>query len=98
MQQVIRPDHGRALHARGLVGTIAPPGICNSGMGRARKSPRQARPSQRAHRAERCTRALSVAMPVFAYICRYIFDTRTNAMRAFIDRTTFERAQMDLQL
>ena len=42
----------------------------SSGMGRPAKSGRQALAIQRAHRAERLTRALSVAIPVFAYICR----------------------------
>jgi hypothetical protein len=39
-------------------------------MGRPAKSGRHARAIQRAHRDERLTRALSVAMPVLAYICR----------------------------
>jgi hypothetical protein len=39
-------------------------------MGRPAKSGRHARAIQRARRAERLTRALSVAIPVFAYICR----------------------------
>ena len=36
----------------------------------------------RAHRLARLTRALSVAMPVFAYICRYSVEIKTNARRA----------------
>ena len=35
----------------------------------------------RAHRFARFTRALSVAMPVFAYICRYSFEISTKARR-----------------
>ena len=35
--------------------------------------------SSRAQRFARFTRALSVAMPVFAYICRYSFEISTNA-------------------
>ena len=42
----------------------------SSGIGRPAKSGRQALAIQRAQRAERLTRALSVAIPVFAYICR----------------------------
>ena len=45
-------------------------GIANSGMGRAAKRRRHGRASQRAHCTDRETRALSVAMPVLAYICR----------------------------
>lgn len=41
-----------------------------SGRGRAANSMRQGFAIQRAHRTERLTRALSIAMPVFAYICR----------------------------
>ena len=44
-------------------------GIANSGMGRAAKRRRHGRANQRAHCTDRETRALSVAMPVLAYIC-----------------------------
>ena len=40
----------------------------SSGIGAATKRRRMAMPIQRAYRADRATRALSVAMPVFAYI------------------------------
>jgi hypothetical protein len=43
-------------------------GICNSGIGVGRNSRRTARPSHRAQRVDRATRALSLASPVFAYI------------------------------
>jgi hypothetical protein len=37
---------------------------------------------RRAHRFARLTRALSVAIPVFAYICRYSFEINTKVSRA----------------
>jgi hypothetical protein len=40
------------------------------GMGRAANNIRQGFAIQRAQRTERATRALSIAIPVFAYICR----------------------------
>ena len=48
----------------------------------------------RAQRAERFTRALSVAIPVFAYICRYSFEISTNASRDFSDSTQRDRSQI----
>ena len=45
-------------------------GTSSSGMGSATNNRRHGAASQRAHRADRAWRALSVAMPVFAYICR----------------------------
>ena len=48
--------------------------------------------------ADRLTRALSVAMPVFAYICRYSFEIITNAMRDLSDSTQWARRQMLRQL
>ena len=42
----------------------------SSGIGLVTKSLRQGAASILAQRDERCTRALSVAMPVLAYICR----------------------------
>ncbi len=47
-----------------------PAGICNSGMGAAWNNRRQGLASHRVHVAARFTRALSVEMPVLAYICR----------------------------
>ena len=44
--------------------------IASDGIGRATNSRRQGRAIRRAHRFARLTRALSVAMPVLAYICR----------------------------
>ena len=45
-------------------------GIWRSGMGLPAKSRCVGLLIQRAHRTERARRALSVEMPVFAYICR----------------------------
>jgi hypothetical protein len=45
-------------------------GTVSSGIGAARKSRRQINPNQRAQRLAVFLRALSVAIPVFAYICR----------------------------
>jgi hypothetical protein len=45
-------------------------GVWRSGIGRPRNNGRQRRPTQRASRADRATLALSVAIPVLAYICR----------------------------
>ena len=44
--------------------------LASDGIGRATNSRRQGRAIRRAHRFARFTRALSVAMPVLAYICR----------------------------
>ena len=49
--------------------------------------------SRRAHCAERVARALSVAMPVLAYIWRYSFEHNTKPMRFFSDFTARERRQ-----
>ena len=45
-------------------------GTSSRGMGRAENRYRHGLAIQRAQRTDRATRALSVAMPVFAYICR----------------------------
>jgi hypothetical protein len=42
----------------------------------------------------RLTRALSVAIPVFAYICRYSFEINTNARRERSVGVQRERAQI----
>ena len=60
---------------------------------RGDKQPPGGAREHRARRAERATRALSVAMPVFAYICRYSFEISTNARRARMERTHVERCQ-----
>jgi hypothetical protein len=48
----------------------APQSSCRSGIGRPANRYRHGHAIQRARRAERLTRALSVAIPVFAYIWR----------------------------
>ena len=66
----------------GFCGTTVVCGICSSGMGLAWNSLRQGTASQRAQALARFRRALSVDIPVLAYIWRYSFDTKTNANRA----------------
>jgi hypothetical protein len=61
---------------------ICRPGARSSGIGLAWNSFWQAFAIHRAHEFARFRRALSVAIPVFAYICRYSFETNTNANRA----------------
>ena len=72
-------------------------GAVSSGIGGATNSRRVAAIS-RAHCAERETRALSVAMPVLAYICRYSFEISTNASRDLYDLTQVERCQIERRL
>ena len=55
---------------------------------------RAALASTRARLADLATRALSVAMPVFAYICRYSFEINRNARRARRFGVHRDRAQM----
>jgi hypothetical protein len=57
-------------------------------------SRRQGRASQRAQRVDQATRALSVAIPVSAYILRYSFEISRKAKRAPTDFTTRERFQI----
>ena len=66
-------------------------GAARSGIGAAMNSRRAAFASQRARRTERATRALSVAIPVLAYICRYSFDNSTNAKRPRSERMHEDR-------
>src|SRR5436305_13676821 len=54
------------------------PGISSCGIGEAANRRWQGLASQRAHRADRETRALSVATPVSAYICRKILEIKRN--------------------
>jgi hypothetical protein len=65
-----------------------------SGIGAAMNSRRAILASHRARRADFVTRALSVAMPVFAYICRYNFEMMRNAIRERSERTHLARCQI----
>ena len=58
------------VRVRGPIGGALGRSILSSGIGRPANSRRHGMAINRAHRADRLTRALSVAMPVFAYICR----------------------------
>ena len=62
------------------------------------KRPRQGRAIQRAHALALLLRALSVAMPVLAYICRYSFEIRMNASRDRRVCAQRERFQIDFML
>jgi hypothetical protein len=64
------------------------------GIGRVVKSRRHGFASQRAQRVDRAARALSVAIPVFAYICRYSFEMNTKASFARVDLTHWARFQI----
>ena len=61
-------------------------------------SRRQGRASHRAHLFALLLRALSVAMPVLAYICRYSLEMKMKARRAFREGVQLERFQMELKL
>ena len=84
-----------------LDGLFVEPELWRQGVGAAlvdvavHEARRQGLAMSRAQRAERPTRALSVAMPVLAYICRYSFEISRNASLAFVDSTERDaRAQM----
>jgi hypothetical protein len=53
---------------------------------------------QRAQRLAFFRRALSVAIPVFAYICRYSFEMNTKASRERSDFTQSARLQISRML
>ena len=63
-------------------------------MGRPVKNRRVGFAIQRAHFVDLLMRALSAEMPVLAYICRYNFETSTNATRDFSDFTHLARSQI----
>jgi hypothetical protein len=67
-------------------------------MGLAMNRLRQGLASQRAHLLALLRRALSVAIPVLAYICRYSFEMKMNARRAFREGVQRERFQIELML
>jgi hypothetical protein len=73
-------------------------GSVSSGIGLARNSRRHRAAMILAMNAERFTRALSVAIPVFAYICLYSFEINTNATRAFRELTSRDRCHTLRQL
>lgn len=77
-----KPELSAVLLPPALAAAIRSPGARRSGIGFAWNSFRHGTAIHRAHEFARFRRALSVAIPVFAYICRYSFETNTNARRA----------------
>lgn len=67
-------------------------------MGLAMNSRRQGLASHRAHLLAWFLRALSVAIPVLAYICRYSFEMKIKARRALKEGVQRDRLQMALML
>ncbi len=66
-------------------------GTSSSGIGFASNNFRHGTASQRATRVAFCRRALSVEMPVFAYIWRYNLEMNRNASRPRSVGTHFDR-------
>src|SRR5690606_6738566 len=72
--------------------------LASPGSGRATNRRRHGLAISRAQRFARLTRALSVAMPVLAYICRYSFEISTKASRALNVGVQRERVQIRRRL
>ena len=70
----------------------------SAGNGRATNKRWHGLAIRRAQRFARLTRALSVAIPVFAYICRYSFEINMKANRARSVGVHRERAQIRRRL
>ena len=75
---------------------LAPTSKC--GIGFAWNRRRQGFANHVANLVARVLRALSVAMPVFAYICRYSFEMKTKMSRALSDVAQLDRFQMEARL
>ena len=73
-------------------------GMSSSGIGFASNSLRHGTASQRAILVAFCLRALSVEMPVFAYIWRYNLETNRNASWSRNLGTHFDRSQISRRL
>ena len=67
-------------------------------MGVPAKRRRHGLASHRAHRPDHDTRALSVAIPVSAYIWRYILEISTKASRPRLDLMNLDRFQIEPRL
>ena len=67
-------------------------------MGLELKRRRQGLASNRAQELDLLRRALSVEIPVPAYICRYSLEMKTNASRDLKLGVQLDRFQMDLKL
>jgi hypothetical protein len=73
-------------------------GASSSGIGFASNNFRHGTASQRATRVAFCRRALSVEIPVFAYIWRYNLEMNRNASRPRSVGTHFDRLQISRRL
>jgi hypothetical protein len=67
-------------------------------MGLELKSLRHGLASNRAQKLDLLRRALSVEIPVPAYICRYSLEIKTNASRDLKLGVQLDRCQIDLKL
>jgi hypothetical protein len=74
------------------------PGTLSSGIGLAMNRRRQGLASHRAQVLALFLRALSVAMPVLAYICRYSLEMKMKASRALRLGVQRDLFQMELML
>src|SRR5260370_28162233 len=90
--------NAEALCKEALCGVFCNPGISSSGIGLAMNRRRQGLASHRAQALALFLRALSVAMPVLAYICRYRLEMKMKASRALRLGVQRDRFQTDLML
>ena len=73
-------------------------GICSSGIGCALNKRWHGLANHLAMVVARLLRALSVAIPVFAYICRYNFEMKISASRALNEDAQLDRFQTEPKL
>jgi len=89
---------GSTTNADSNTGTRSHTGPANSGIGRAWNSFLHCFAVHFAQRFDFLRRALSVEIPVPAYICRYSFDKNMNAIRDFKFGVQADRFQIAPQL
>ena len=89
---------GSTTNADSNTGTRSHTGPANSGIGRAWNSFLHCFAVHYAHRLDFLRRALSVEIPVPAYICRYNFDRKMNPSRARRVGVQAERSQIAPQV
>jgi len=73
-------------------------GTRSSGIGCALNNRWHGFANKRAMVVARLLRALSVAIPVFAYICRYSFEIKIRASRALNEEAQLERFHTEARL